>query len=64
MASLPPRVGAGDRLTDVSDFINDWFTDQAEGGLTTEVNGDGASNSTDVSDYINLWFATDPSCPH
>jgi hypothetical protein len=42
--------------TDVSDFINDWFTDQVEGTLVTDFNGDGVSNSTDVSDFINGWF--------
>ncbi len=42
--------------TDVSDFINDWFADQASGTLATDFNFDGTSNSTDVSDFINAWF--------
>jgi hypothetical protein len=42
--------------TDVSDFINDWFVDQANGTVVTDINHDGVSNSTDVSDFINLWF--------
>jgi hypothetical protein len=42
--------------TDVSDFINDWFTDQANGTVVTDFNHDGVSNSTDVSDFINAWF--------
>jgi len=42
--------------TDVSDFINDWFTDQTKGTTVTDFNDDGVSNSTDVSDFINAWF--------
>jgi hypothetical protein len=48
--------------TDVSDFINDWFTDQAKGSLLTDFNHDGVSNSTDVSDFINAWFDQEPAC--
>jgi len=43
--------------TDVSDFINTFFADQAGGGPNGDVNCDGTSNSTDVSDFINVWFA-------
>jgi len=43
--------------TDVSDFINTFFADQAGGGSDGDVNCDGVSNSTDVSDFINVWFA-------
>ncbi len=42
--------------TDVSDFINDWFEDQAFGTLVTDWDGNGVSNSTDVSMFINSWF--------
>lgn len=42
--------------TDVSDFINQWFADQAGGTLVSDYNGDGTVNSTDVSDLINAWF--------
>jgi hypothetical protein len=42
--------------TDVSNFINSWFEDQAAGTLVADWNGDGVSNSTDVSDFINSWF--------
>jgi hypothetical protein len=48
--------------TDVSMFINDWFTDQVNGTLVTDFNGDGVSNSTDVSDFINQWFADIGGC--
>jgi hypothetical protein len=50
--------------TDVSEFINDWFTDQAEGTLVTDYDANGVVNSTDVSDFINDWFeATTIGCP-
>lgn len=42
--------------TDVSEFINLWFTDLAEGTLVTDFNPDGVINSTDVSMFINTWF--------
>jgi hypothetical protein len=42
--------------TDVSDMINTWFEDQANGTLNADFNHDGTSNSTDVSDFINAWF--------
>jgi len=42
--------------TDVSDFINAWFEDQAFGTLVTDWDGNGVSNSTDVSGFINSWF--------
>jgi len=42
--------------TDVSEFINLWFEDQANGTLLADYNADGVSNSTDVSDLINAWF--------
>ncbi len=42
--------------TDVGEFINLWFEDQANGTLLADFNGDGISNSTDVSDMINQWF--------
>jgi len=42
--------------TDVTDFISDWFVDQADGTVVTDINFDGTSNSTDVSDFINAWF--------
>jgi len=43
--------------TDVSDFINQWFTDQAKGTFVTDIDGNGVVNSTDVSEFINRWFA-------
>jgi hypothetical protein len=43
--------------TDVSAFINDWFSDQASGTLVTDCDQNGVVNSTDVSEYINDWFA-------
>jgi hypothetical protein len=46
--------------TDVSNFINDWFTDQSAGTFVTDFNNDGVVNSTDVSDFISSWFA---GCP-
>jgi len=60
--SDPPCIAnwnhdAATNSTDVSDFINDWFSDQSNGTTATDVNCDGISNSTDVSDFINLWFA-------
>ncbi len=48
--------------TDVSDFINDWFSDQAEGTLITDWDNNGVVNSTDVSNFINDWFASPPEC--
>jgi hypothetical protein len=49
--------------TDVSDFINLWFEDQAAGTLVSDFNGDGVSNSTDVSDLINAWFVDSEEGP-
>lgn len=43
--------------TDVSEFINIWFSDQTDGGLRADFNHDNVSNSTDVSDLINAFFA-------
>jgi len=43
--------------TDVSDFVNTFFADQAAGTINGDINCDGVSNSTDVSNFINLWFA-------
>jgi hypothetical protein len=43
--------------TDVSNFINDWFQDQANGTTFTDYDGNGVVNSTDVSMFINDWFA-------
>jgi hypothetical protein len=43
--------------TDVSNFINDWFQDQANGTTVTDYDGNGVVNSTDVSMFINDWFA-------
>jgi len=42
--------------TDVSEFINTWFSDQGDGGLRSDFNHDNVSNSTDVSDMINAFF--------
>jgi hypothetical protein len=48
--------------TDVSDFINQWFTDLTEGTLVTDWDNNGVVNSTDVSSFINDWFAAPPEC--
>ncbi len=50
--------------TDVGEFINDWFEDQALGTLITDFNGDGVSNSVDVSDFINAWFFAQAGIPY
>jgi serine protease AprX len=42
--------------TDVSDFVNDWFTDLVEGTSRTDVDRNGVVNSTDVSGFINSFF--------
>jgi hypothetical protein len=42
--------------TDVSDFVNDWFTDLFEGSDRTDVDRNGVVNSTDVSVFINSYF--------
>jgi hypothetical protein len=69
VAVLDPADWDGNRVvnsTDVSDFINDWFTDQDAGTLVTDFNHDGVVNSTDVSELINAWFAAQagqPYCP-
>jgi len=43
--------------TDVSDFINTYFADQASGGVNADIDCNGVSNSTDVSEFINTFFA-------
>jgi len=48
--------------TDVSAFINAWFTDLANGTLLTDYDHNGVVNSTDVSTFINLWFADLAAC--
>lgn len=48
--------------TDVSDFINIWFTDQAKGTLDADFDFNGVSNSTDVSNFINAWFSDQVGC--
>jgi len=48
--------------TDVSSFVNAWFTDQAAGTLVADWTGDGIVNSTDVSEFINAYFAADSAC--
>jgi T5SS/PEP-CTERM-associated repeat protein len=47
--------------TDVSDFINAWFSDLANGTLVTDFDHNGVVNSTDVSAFINQWFADQAS---
>jgi hypothetical protein len=42
--------------TDVSEFINQWFTDQADGTFASDFDRNGTVNSTDVSEFINAWF--------
>ncbi len=42
--------------TDVGEFINTWFEDQANGTLNADFDGNGLSNSTDVGEFINAWF--------
>jgi len=42
--------------TDVSEFINSWFTDQVEGTFIADFDDNGVVNSTDVSEFINAWF--------
>jgi len=42
--------------TDVSDFINAWFTDQVDGTIHTDIDHNGVVNSTDVSSFINSYF--------
>jgi len=49
--------------TDISEFINSWFIDQANGTSITDINNDGVSNSTDVSDLINGYFDPPANCP-
>jgi hypothetical protein len=48
--------------TDVSEFINIWFADQANGTLNADFNRNGVSNSTDVSDLINAFFEAPAPC--
>jgi len=48
--------------TDVSAFINDWFTDLINGSLVTDFDGNGVVNSTDVSEFINAFFSSPPEC--
>jgi len=43
--------------TDVSQFITDWFTDQANGTHVTDLDGNGIANSTDVSIMIDRYFS-------
>ncbi len=42
--------------TDVGEFINTWFEDQANGTLNADFDTNGLSNSTDVGEFINAWF--------
>ncbi len=42
--------------TDVGEFINQWFVDQVEGTLVTDIDHNGIVNSTDVGEFINRWF--------
>jgi hypothetical protein len=59
MLTLCPADVNCDRVansTDVSDFINAWFDDQAAGTLVTDWDNNGVVNSTDVSAFINSWF--------
>jgi hypothetical protein len=48
--------------TDVSAFINDWFSDLLNGTTVTDFDGNGVVNSTDVSQFINEYFAAPPAC--
>jgi glucose/arabinose dehydrogenase len=48
--------------TDVSEFINAWFADQAAGTTVTDFDRNGVVNSTDVSEFINAYFAAPPGC--
>jgi hypothetical protein len=48
--------------TDVSEFVNAWFTDQVAGTLVADWTGDGVVNSTDVSEFINTWFGAAAGC--
>jgi len=46
--------------TDVSDFVNTYFEDQANGTRDADIfecGPKGVTNSTDVSEFINVWFA-------
>lgn len=44
--------------TDVGEFINSWFADQAAlpPTLISDFDGNGVVNSTDVGEFINFWF--------
>ena len=42
--------------TDVSLYLNDWFSDLVSGGTTADYDENGVVNSTDVSVYVNSWF--------
>ncbi len=48
--------------TDVGEFVNAWFMDQAGATLVSDWTGDGIANSADVGEFINAYFAADPSC--
>jgi hypothetical protein len=48
--------------TDVSVYLNDWFTDMVNGTTVADFNGDGTTNSTDFSEFLNAYFTSPPEC--
>ncbi len=42
--------------TDVGEFINMWFGDQANGSHFADFDENGIVNSADVGEFINVWF--------
>jgi len=48
--------------TDVSLYLNDWFSDLISGGTVTDYDENGVVNSTDVSTYVNTWFSDVLEC--
>jgi hypothetical protein len=48
--------------TDVSLFLNDWFSDLINGGMKSDYDNNGVVNSTDVSSYVNAWFHDSIDC--
>jgi hypothetical protein len=43
--------------TDVADYLNDWFSDQANGTRSADLDDNNISNSTDVSIMIERYFS-------
>lgn len=42
--------------SDVAAFVNTWFTNLTQGGLTADFDGNGQITPSDVAAFVNAWF--------